>query len=134
MGNLSTREFIKREKNRRRIQFHPSPYPQIWRYILYIAFWKSPQCRPYYYKRPSTAPPRTLGLDLPDETRNVQLSYKGSVCFPPYQRFLTQVMLEITIFPATNSCVTSHSPSLPTLSLPPLAAIFKPQGKQEKNN
>lgn len=54
--------------------------------------------------------PSILALSLPDKSRNTQKSRQGSVCSPPCQRFSTQVMLEITIIPPTNSCVTSRFP------------------------
>ena len=63
-----------------------------------------------YHKRTCAALPSLLVSRLLDESRNTPVSHKGSVCLPPNQRFLTQVMPEITIIPATNSCVTSRFP------------------------
>lgn len=85
-----------------------------------------------YHKRTCAALPSLLVSRLLDESRNTPVSHKGSVCLPPNQRFLTQVMPEITIIPATNSCVTSRfpPPSPPSASLHELLSLSHRADKQ----
>lgn len=102
---------ILEKKNRTSLQFHPSPHPQTWRYILYITFWKFPKYRPHYYKQTFRALPSISVLSLPDEDRNTQLSHGGLL--PTQSEILHSWDARNNCHPATNSCVTSISPSLP---------------------